>query len=39
MFQLTMGEATEKAAERTLQQEAAPRDRRRGSRSRRSRKR
>jgi DNA-binding transcriptional MerR regulator len=33
MFQLTMGEATEKAAERTLQREAAPRDRRRRRRS------
>jgi DNA-binding transcriptional MerR regulator len=36
MFQLTMGEATEKAAERTLQREAEPPRRKRGSKSRRS---
>jgi hypothetical protein len=38
MFQLTMGEATEKAAERTLQREAEPEPprRKRSSKSRRS---
>ncbi len=36
MFQLTMGDATEKAAERTLQQAAEPPRRKRGAKKRRS---